>query len=557
MSQLWKQIRRRKTEFKDPAEGHLLHRVLNVRDLTMFGIAAIIGGGVFSSIGKACFEGGPAVVILFIICAIACGFAAVCYAEFASRIPVSGSAYTYAYASFGELFAWIIGWALLMEYAIGNIYIAFAWSGYFTNLLQNLGTEIPAWISTNYKSASAAWQAFNASGEYNAEALKAWQSAPMIGNFHVIFDLPALCINLIITALVFVGVKESRIASNFMVMLKILVVVIIICVGVFYVQAENLVPFMPTGFSGVMTGVSAVFFTYIGFDAVSTMAEESKNPQRDLPRGMFYSLIICTVLYVLISFVLTGMVNYKLLNVADPLAHVLELRGIKWLEYFVSISAVVAMTSVMLVFQMGQPRIWLSMARDGLMPKKFAYIHPRFKTPSYATIITGLVVGIPILFLDEDFVLDFTSIGTMFAFVLVCGGVLLLPKKEKIKGRFNMPFIPAQYIFPCIVAGSAILCLILFPTYFPSLLGIEASKPYDPPEKIFVVSNIIFWLANVVLAFFAWRKRLSLIPLLGVTTCLYLLTGMKASNWLWFVIWFAFGLVIYFLYGYRKSKLAP
>ena len=343
-----------------------LHRTLSVRDLTFFGIAAIIGAGSFSSMGSACASGGPAVIILFVICGIACGFTAMCYAEFASRIPVAGSAYTYAYTSFGEIVAWIIGWALLMEYSIGNIYVAFAWSDYFENLLNVIGIDIPAWLTSNYRSA-------------HAEMGAAWNTSPVIGGLHIIFDLPALMINILITWLVYVGVRESRNITNIMVVIKLSIIVLIILVGIFYLDIDNWTPindagvksFMPEGFKGVMAGVAAVFFAYIGFDAVSTMAEESKNPQRDLPRGMIYSLVICTSIYIVLALVLTGMAYYKDLAVGDPLAEVFRLNDVGWMETLISVCAVAAMTSVILVFQMGQPRIWMSMSRDGLLPKKF------------------------------------------------------------------------------------------------------------------------------------------------------------------------------------------
>jgi APA family basic amino acid/polyamine antiporter len=532
----WNNIRRRKHNFAHE-EGHALHRVLGVRDLTFLGIAAIIGGGIFSSVGKACAAGGPGVILLFIICAVACGFAAMCYAEFASRIPVAGSAYTYAYASFGELFAWIIGWALLMEYSIGNIYVAFSWSGYFTHLLENLGLHLPAWVITDYKSAAGA-----ANGSLkDAQALAAWKTAPIFGGLRIILDLPALFINVIITWLVYTGIKESRNASNIMVMIKIAVIILVIGVGFFYVDTAQLTPFMPKGFSGVMAGVSAVFFTFIGFDAVSTMAEETKNPQRDLPRGMFYSLLICTVLYVLISLVLTGMMPYDQLGVDDPLATVLQYNGIKWLEYLVSISAVVAMASVLLVFQMGQPRIWMSMSRDGLLPKKFSEVHPKYKTPGFSTIITGLVVGIPILFTDENFVLDFTSIGTLFAFVLVCGGVLLLPPREREQGAYHLPFISSRMYFPILLVSAVLLITFFAPDFWI--------------EQIHHIPSLIYALVMLILLVFSMVKNWNLIPVLGLATCLYLLTGMTANNWLWFFIWFAIGLVVYFLYGYKRSKL--
>jgi amino acid transporter len=538
LQQFWYNIRRTKKDFSQEG-AHALHRVLGVRDLTVLGVAAIIGGGIFSSVGQACASGGPGVIFLFILCAIACGFAAMCYAEFSSRIPVAGSAYTYAYASFGELFAWIIGWALLMEYSIGNIYVAFSWSGYFTHLLENLGFYMPAWLTTDYASCSAVSKL--SSPDLHSREMLAWNNAPIVMGLRIIVDLPALLINVLITWLVFTGVKESRNASNIMVGIKLIVIVLVIGVGFFYVDAVNLRPFMPEGFGGVMAGVSAVFFTFIGFDAVSTMAEETKDPQRNLPKGMFYSLLVCTILYVLISLVLTGMMPYKMLGVDDPLATVLEFKGIVWLEYLVSISAVVAMASVLLVFQMGQPRIWMSMSRDGLLPKKFSEVHPKYKTPGFSTIVTGLVVGIPILFTDEKFVLDFTSIGTLFAFVLVCGGVLLLPQKEKVQGAFHLPFISPVY-FPMLLALVQMLIFLFSSDYF--------FKQWENP---IIIS---YWLLMIVLAILSGMKNWNLIPVLGLATCGYLLTGMSANNWFWFFIWFGMGLLVYFAYGYKKSKLA-
>ncbi|HLP64664.1 amino acid permease [Flavobacterium sp.] len=528
-----------------------LNKVLNVKDLTFFGIAAIIGGGTFSAIGNACFSGGPGVILLYVICAIACGFTAMCYAEFASRVPVSGSAYTYAYVSFGEVFAWIIGWALLMEYSIGNIYIAFSWSGYFTNLLEGFHIHLPEWLTINYKSSHAAFLESKA-----GEGLSAWQNAPTIGSLKIIFDLPAVVINILITYLVYKGTKESKNFSNAMVYIKLAIILLVIIVGAFYIDIENWTPFMPNGFGGVMAGVSAVFFAYIGFDAVSTLAEESENPQRDLPRGMIYSLIICTIIYIVLALVITGMVKYDLLGVSDPLAEIFALKGVKWMLFIVSIAAVVAMTSVMLVFQMGQPRIWMTMSRDGLMPKKFAEIHPKHKTPGFATIVTGLVVGLPIFFTDENFVLDFTSIGTLFAFVLVCGGVLMLsPQSEDelkvraTKGKFRIPYINSKFVFPAIVVGSSILVHYLFPTYFGSSFDFSEGK---------IATNlplVVFFLLCIVMSFITFFKNLSLIPLLGLISCCYLLTGMAVSNWKWFGVWLLIGLVFYFAYGYKNSKL--
>ena len=556
-------------------EGNGLKRVLTVKDLTFFGIAAILGAGSFSSLGAAIFDGGPGVMTLFIITAIACGFTALCYSEFASRIPVAGSAYTYAYASFGELIAWIIGWALIMEYSIGNIYVAFSWSDYFTSLMGKIGVNIPVYLSTSYMEAKDAF--VNSSG--NKDALAAWNTAPLMGSLRFIIDIPALVINLCITYLVYRGIKESRNFSNLMVWLKMGVVVIIILVGGYLVLSNGLTfnwtpeddagvkSFMPNGFGGVMLAVSGVFFAYIGFDAVSVLAEESKNPQRDLPRGMMYSLVICTIVYILLTLVLTGAVNYrKFEGVGDPLAFIFEPQNLNvgWMQFLVAITAVVAMTSVLLVFQMGQPRIWMSMSRDGLLPPVFQKIHHKFKTPSFSTIITGLVVGIPIIFTDKTFVLDFTSIATLFAFLLVCGGILLIPRKEKIPGRFQMPYVNAQIIFPLIVVIAAITAQWLSKTYFADMINFDFSKNEDftSGKESYIsaampnISLIVFWVLMVILAVLAFMKKFSLIPLMGVSTCAYLLTGMSLSNWVWFIGWLGLGLIVYVSYGYRKSVLA-
>lgn len=558
----------------DEGHGGSLKRVLTVKDLTFFGIAAIIGAGSFSSLGEAVFKGGPGVVILFIITGIACGFTAFCYSEFASRIPVAGSAYTYSYASFGELFAWIIGWALIMEYSIGNIYVAFSWSDYFTSFLHKINVHIPDYLACSYKEAHNAIKENVTSGDL----VNAWNTAPIVGGLRVILDLPAIIINILITYLVYRGVKESRNFSNTMVILKLAIVALVIIVGgsiVFShgltfnwtpVNDEGIHSFMPNGFGGVMTAVSGVFFAYIGFDAVSVLAEESKNPQRDLPRGMILSLVVCTVVYILLSLVLTGAVAYRNFGgVGDPLAFIFEEQNLNvgWMQFVVSICAVIAMTSVLLVFQMGQPRIWMSMSRDGLLPPVFQRIHPKFKTPSFSTIVTGLVVGVPILFTDKTFVLDFTSIATLFAFVLVCGGVLLIPRKEKVPGRFNLPYINGQFIFPLLVAASIFLVAFYAKGYFADLFNFDFSgTDYAKGNASFMdvatpkISLIIFWSFCILLAIITFIKKYSLIPLMGVSTCMYLLTGMTKSNWAWFLGWLLLGLVIYFLYGFKKSKLA-
>jgi len=530
--------------------GHL-KKELNVKDLTLMGIAAVVGAGIFSTIGLAAFNGGPGVTILFIITAITCGFSALCYAEFASRIPVAGSAYTYAYASFGELIAWIIGWDLLMEYAIGNIAVAVSWSTYFVNLLEGFNIHMPEYLTMDYYSAFTAHEQVQqlTSSHHLADITDAlhqgaiaWNNAPGFGGFKLIANIPALAIVIGITYLVYVGIRETKKATNAMVILKIAIVVAVIAIGFFYVTPANWHPFMPNGFSGVMKGVSGVFFAYIGFDAISTTAEECENPQRDLPRGMIYSLIICTVLYILIALVLTGMVSYKKLAVGDPLAYVFNQVHLTKISGIISFSAVIATASVLLIFQLGQPRIWMSMSRDGLLPKIFSRIHPKFHTPSFATIVTGFVVGIPALFLNLTIVTDLTSIGTLFAFVLVCGGVLLLPREAAKSGRFHLPYINSKWIVPALF----IICAYVFRKDVQALFN--GNNKDDLPFFLFII-------LSAVLAVYAFIKNLSLIPVLGLLSCFYLMTQLGYTNWERFIIWLVIGLDIYISYGYEHSLL--
>jgi basic amino acid/polyamine antiporter, APA family len=513
--------------------GSALKKVLGVKDLTALGIAAVIGAGIFTSIGKASFDGGPGIVFLYIFTAIACGFAALCYAEFASTVPVSGSAYTYSYVAFGEIFAWIIGWDLLMEYAIGNIAVAISWSDYFTRLLDGFHLHMPDWLTMDYSTAHKGFngvtdllaQGQTLGGIEAAEIAKhtAWSTAPQIFGIHLIMDLPAMLIVALITYIVFRGIRESRNASNFLVGLKLVVIFLVIVVGGYYVNPANWSPFSPNGIGGILKGVSAVFFAYIGFDAISTTAEECKNPQRDLPRSMIYSLIICTILYVLLALVLTGMVSYKQLNVGDPLAMVFELRGMKWIAGIVAISAVVATASVLLVFQLGQPRIWMSMSRDGLLPKIFSRIHPRFGTPSFSTILTGFVVAVPALFLNLDVVIALTSIGTLFAFVLVCGGVLVLQTQpDRPQSRFKVPFVNGQFIVPALFIGAVILVAVKT-THFSNIFSMEGIKEGFPMA--------IFWIVTAIIAVYSFLKKFSLIPVLGMTSCFYLMAQESHTNW--------------------------
>lgn len=630
MSQLFRKKTVESILAESDKSSSIMKRTLGVRDLTGFGIAAIVGAGIFSTIGRASFEGGPAVIFLFIFTAIACGFTAFAYAEFASLVPVSGSAYTYSYVAFGELFAWVIGWALIMEYAIGNIVLAISWSDYFTTLLSGLGMHLPEWMTMDYFTAKEGFEFVTnelakgktlegiANSPYAQEIPKylAYKDAPFIG-FNLVVDIPALIITFLITALVYRGINESRKASNAMVVLKLAVVFLVIIVGAFYVNPDNWNPFAPNGIGGVLAGVSSVFYAYIGFDAISTTAEECKDPKRDLPRGIFASIIICTILYVLIALVITGMVHYSELNVGDPLAYVFDkIQDLKWLAGIIAFSAVVAMASVFIVFQIGQPRIWMTMSRDGLLPKKFSKLHPKFKTPSFATIFTGFVVGVPILFTDLELVVDACSIGTLFAFVLVCAAVLKMDADPTAKrGNFKTPFVDAKYIMPIVTALIIFVCSTTFKddsiSFFTNksqpapvdkfvgslttkelqdsyatlnnLTGNEvehlddylaslSSEQYEKTlqqlpvyedkkteegwdvfkHKIPMYIFLLIYVSMVIRSFF---KRTSIIPLAGMLCCFYMMAQLGLKNWLIFLIWLAIGLVIYFAYGYRNSKL--
>lgn len=525
-------------------------------------IAALVGAGIFSTIGNASAAGGPAVSLLFIFTAIACSFSALCYAEFASRIPISGSAYTYAYVSLGELVAWIIGWTLLMEYSVGNIVVAISWSDYFTSFLRGFHINIPEYFTTNYLGALRGYNetltllkngsTMNEVPGYLQEAYKAWTTAPMIGSFRIVADLPAFLITVLITALVYIGIKESKNASNILVLLKIIVVLVVIAVGAFYITPANWSPFAPNGLSGVLKGVSAVFFAYIGFDAISTTAEECKNPQRDLPKAMILSLIICTILYVAVTLVLTGMVSYRELAVGDPLSFVFEKHQLNWLSGIIGLSAIVAMSSVLLVFQIGQPRIWMSMSRDGLLPKRFSAIHPRFKTPGFSTIITGLVVGIPSLFMNLTEVTDLTSIGTLFAFVIVCAGVLKFNPRDKLSGgSFHIPYLNGKYIVPGLLILGFLIYLIFYRELVITFFSFEGGWNLIKHKMPYLA----FMMVAIWVSIRTYKKNYSLIPVLGLLTNLYLMTELGYINWMRFIIWLIIGLVIYFSYSYRKSKL--
>lgn len=564
-----KQISEILQQVEDQKDNGLVKN-LTLRDLTFFGIAAIVGAGIFSTIGNASAAGGPAVSLLFVFTAIACVFSAMCYAQFASTVPVSGSAYTYSYVAFGELMAWIIGWTLIMEYAIGNIAVAISWSDYFTGfmngLLANKGIKIPEYLTMDYLSA---YRGFNEVGQmlaqgtavadippYLLDAHAAWSLAPGSGHLKFIADVPALLIVFLITWLVFVGIQESKRTSNALVILKLCVIFLVIVAGSFYVNPENWSPFAPNGLSGVLKGVSAVFFAYIGFDAISTTAEECKNPQRDLPLSMIYALAICTVLYIIIALVLTGMVNYKNLAVGDPLAYVFEFHEIHWISGIVAVSAIIAIAGVLLVFQLGQPRIWMSMSRDGLLPKKFAAIHPKYRTPWFSTIITGFLVAIPALFMNLQEVTDLTSIGTLFAFVLVCAGVLELDRRGDTKlARFKVPYVNARYIMPGLFLTGIMVISWLSPNAIVDFFHFGDDQNSFAWEVFkHKIPMLAFIVMSVFLSIRSFIKRLSLIPVLGLITNFYLMTELGLSNWIGFSLWLLLGLLIYFGYGIYSKR---
>lgn len=556
-------------------EARPMERNLGVIDLTSLGIAAIIGAGIFSTIGNAAFQGGPAVVFLFIFTALACSFSALCYAEFASNVPISGSAYTYAYISMGELIAWIIGWALLMEYAVGNIAVAISWSDYFTSLMASYNLPIPLNFTMDYLTAKNSALIVTALLEEGhtldsirdlgitlgqVEGYLAWNQASSIGPLKIIADLPALLLIIVTTGICYLGIKESKRISNFMVLIKLAVIFLVIGVGLYYIRPENWVPFAPNGATGVLKGVSAVFFAYIGFDAISTTAEECKNPERDLPKAMIYCLIICTVIYIGVALVLTGIVSYQDLAVGDPLAFVFGAHGanVPWIYHTVSFSAIIALFTVMLVFQLGQPRIWMAMSRDGLLPKKFSEIHPKYKVPWFSTIITGVFVAIPALFFNLVEMTDLTSIGTLWAFVLVCFGALTMdPHRPKTAGKFRLYYVNGKYIFPGILLTILMVLFIGNPTLFYNFFSLTSEDGSETAWEVFKhkIPLIIYIIAMVVLCIKGFIKNYSLIPLLGVATSGYLMTELGYLNWRNFGLWLIVGLVIYFLYGQKHSKI--
>jgi APA family basic amino acid/polyamine antiporter len=527
--------------------GRHLKRTLGSFDVVMLGIGAIIGAGIFATIGTAAAGdlarpgAGPALILSFVLTAVACGFAALCYAEFAAMVPISGSAYTYSYATLGELVAWIIGWDLIIEYAVGNVAVAISWANYFKTFVAGFGMMIPDWISTDYRTAEKIPGLF--------------ESAPHFFGVPIVFNLPAISIVALITIILVIGVRESARTNAVMVMIKLVVLAVFVIVGFNYVKPANWTPFAPNGWAGIQAGAAIVFFAYIGFDAVSTVAEEVKNPKRDLPIGIIGSLIVCTIIYIIVAAVFTGIIPYDALvqtlatSQAEPLTLALQYAKIEnWGNFFVGLVAfgsVVAHTAVLLVFQLGQPRIFFSMSRDGLLPPVFAKVHPRFQTPHVSTILTGVAVGVCSMFTSIDEMVDLTNIGTLFAFVLVCAGIIILRKHEPDRPRsFKVAWIP---LTPAWLYGLYVLG------------GFDAMHPLT--RGILILVCLAGLAANSVVLFQKlsgrpisdWLK--TDLALAGIFSCVYLMDGLPGVTWIRFGLWLAVGLVFYFSYGFWKSRL--
>ena len=429
----------------DESDPRALKRVLGAGDLVMLAIGAVIGAGIFGAIGTAAagqvapdgtvirYAAGPALIFSFILLGGACALAALCYAELAAMIPQAGSAYAYSYATLGELVAWIIGWDLMLEYAVGNVAVAISWGDYFNSLVRGIGIDLPAWLTTGYRTALLS---------SNPDVSGLMTTAPHVLGIPILVNLPAFAIVMLITWLLLRGARESATANTIMVVIKLVVLALFIFVGLGNINTANYTPFAPNGFTGIHQGAAIVFFAYIGFDAISTAAEETKNPQRNLPIGILGGLAVCTLIYVVIGGVITGMVPYTELGVADPLARALELIGYQKVGVIVAFGAVISMSAVLLVFQYGQPRIFMAMARDGLLPAWIARVDPKTRIPYTATLVTGVLVAIASMIGDAAETYDLTNVGTLFAFALVCAGVMVLRVIEPDRHRpFKVPFV--------------------------------------------------------------------------------------------------------------------
>ena len=481
---------------------HQLKRALGPVHLTLFGVGAIVGAGIFSTVGSAAAGGGdhvgagPAIIVSFLIMAPICGLAGLCYAEFASMAPVSGSAYTYAYATLGELVAWIIGWDLILEYAVGNVAVAISWSGYFQALLHY---HWPVWLGVDYRTALHAVAAVTDATAKHVDlatlddsvvrAAQAWHDAPYFLGVPIIFNLPAFAIVMLVTWVLVIGIKESAWFNSAMVILKLVILLFFLILGAFYVKPENWAPFAPHGWKGIASGAAVIFFAYIGFDAVSTAAEETRKPQRDMPIGILGSLGVCTVIYVAVAVVLTGMLPSNKLDTAEPLATAFTGLGLNWAVVIISVGALLATASVLLVFQLGQTRIFFSMARDGLLPPWASAVHPKYRTPHLSIILTGILVAAFAGVMNIDEVVDLCNIGTAFAFILVAAGIIILRRTEPNRPRgFKTPWVP-------------------------------------------------------------W------VPLASILTCAWLMSALPKVTWLRFGIWLVVGLALYFCYGFWRSRL--
>lgn len=480
MGNIWakKSLDKLLNEASDERNG--LKRTLGRMNLVSLGIGAIIGAGIFVLTGQAAANyAGPAVVLSFVVAGIACAFAGLCYAEFASMIPVAGSAYTYAYATLGEFIAWIIGWDLILEYLFGASTVAVGWSGYVVSFMKDFGINIPASLS----SAPLAYDT----------ATGAWTMTGALMNF------PAVFIVGVMTTLLVIGIKESANFNNIIVVIKVAVILLFIGFGASYIVSSNWTPFIPEntgefghyGWSGIFRAAGVIFFAYIGFDAVSTAAQEAKNPQKDMPWGILGSLVVCTIIYILVGLVMTGIVYFPNLNDPAPVAVAVNTagEGLEWLRYPIKIGAIAGLSSVILVMLMGQPRIFFSMSRDGLLPASFGKVHPKFKTPYITTIITGVVAGIVAGLFPIGLLGELVSIGTLLAFVIVCGGVLVL--------RYKQP---------------------------------DLNRPFKTP-------------------------LFPIVPILGILSSLGVMLMLPGDTWLRLIVWMAIGIAIYFLYGKKNSKL--
>jgi basic amino acid/polyamine antiporter, APA family len=547
------------------APGQSLKRTLGPIQLTALGIGAVIGAGIFATVGTAAAGNpdrpgaGPAIIISFIVTAIACTFCALCYAELASLIPISGSAYTYAYATLGEGIAWIIGWDLIIEYAIGNIGVAISWAGYFNELLKGIhiggrSLEIPMWLRSDLQTAFSCRDVLAAAAGADPGRLDSCGellgAAPHLGGLPLVLNLPAIGIVALITIVLVIGIRESSYFNAAMVLLKILILTFFVAVGVAYIKPQNWSPFSPGGWGGIQAGAAIIFFSYIGFDAVSTAAEETRNPKRDLPIGLIASLIICTFIYIAVAAVLTGMLPSSELNTAEPLAKAFSSIGINWAAGVVALGAVIATTAVLLVFQLGQPRIFFSMSRDGLLPRYFARVHPRFRTPHVTTIWTGVVVAIGACLSPLDVMVELTNIGTLFAFVLVCAGVVILRATDPTRERpFRMAWVP------------------MTPLWLVAIYALVTRYNRGDGFGLFLtIALALVCLAGLGMnaAALATRLRGRLVPewmrtdlaLAGIGTCFYLMDGLPWLTWRRFAVWLLAGLVIYFAFGYKNSRLA-